>query len=314
MARNGANAKLEEFIVDTISIPDYFNAHLLGTKEGLTRLVDAAGSASCCPFHDDVNPSFRYWKVKKFFNCFGCGVSGDVINLHRLTLQRKNNVRVTRDAALMDLCRLYNIKLPERASTRPAMMPVRASTIGANGALGVANGANAADDANAANATLGVASGANGALSVANGANADNGANAVSAANVPNTINGTAPTANVTQPTAEGITSTAADESTAPKPEIQIPAWVIDPNESVFERCRKQVHGYNAAMQSNRQKFNMLDYREQNNAILESNRTLEEKFAAFAELDAKAGIEISMTADKLETAAKMTATDIGSLF
>ena len=313
MARNGANAKLEEFIVDTISIPDYFNAHLLGTKEGLTRLVDAAGSASCCPFHDDVNPSFRYWKVKKFFNCFGCGVSGDVINLHRLTLQRKNNVRVTRDAALMDLCRLYNIKLPERASTRPTMMPVRTSTIGANGALGVANGANAAD----------------GALGVANGANATSGANAVSEANVasganvanaPNTINGAAPTTNATQPTApvastgEGITSTAADESTAPKPEIQIPAWVIDPNESVFERCRKQVQGYSAAMQSNRQKFNMLDYREQNNAILESDRTLAEKFAAFAELDAKAGIEISMTADKLETAAKMTATDIGSLF
>lgn len=303
MARNGANAKLEEFIVDTISIPDYFNAHLLGTKEGLTRLVDAAGSASCCPFHDDVNPSFRYWKVKKFFNCFGCGVSGDVINLHRLTLQRKNNVRVTRDAALMDLCRLYNIKLPERASTRPAMMPVRASTIGANGALGVASGANTANAANGAN-----------------GAPVANDAPVANATNAPNTINGAAPTTNATQPTAtvastgEGITGTAADESTAPKPEIQIPAWVIDPNESVFERCRKQVHGYNAAMQSNRQKFNMLDYREQNNAILESDRPLAEKFAAFAELDAKAGIEISMTADKLETAAKMTAADIGSLF
>lgn len=311
MARNGANAKLEEFIVDTISIPDYFNAHLLGTKEGLTRLVDAAGSASCCPFHDDVNPSFRYWKVKKFFNCFGCGVSGDVINLHRLTLQRKNNVRVTRDAALMDLCRLYNIKLPERASTRPAMMPVRASTIGANGALGVASGVNAADNA------LGVASGAN-AVNAVNAAN--DALDVANGTNVPNIINGAAPTTNATQPTApvastgEGITSTAADESTAPKPEIQIPAWVIDPNESVFERCRKQVQGYSVAMQSNRQKFNMLDYREQNNAILESDRTLAEKFAAFAELDAKAGIEISMTADKLETAAKMTATDIGSLF
>lgn len=291
MARNGANAKLEEFIVDTISIPDYFNAHLLGTKEGLTRLVDAAGSASCCPFHDDVNPSFRYWKVKKFFNCFGCGVSGDVINLHRLALQRKNNVRVTRDAALMDLCRLYNIKLPERASARPAMMPVRADTLGASGALGVANGA------------------------TVNGAAAANGA---AATNVPSD---TAPTANAAQPNIDTAPATGTVENAVtgvdgavPKPEIQIPAWVIDPNESVFERCRKQVHGYGAAMQSNRQKFNMLDYRERNNAILESGRTLEEKFAAFAELDAKAGIEISMTADKLETAAKMTAADIGSLF
>ena len=83
MALNSSrNAQLEAFVCDTISIPVYFNDHLYGTKEGLTKLVESSGSASVCPFHDDVNPSFRYWQAKKFFNCFGCGVSGDVCDCH----------------------------------------------------------------------------------------------------------------------------------------------------------------------------------------------------------------------------------------
>ena len=61
---------LEQYIIDTISVPEYFNKHVIGLKPGLTPLNDLNGSASLCPFHDDVNPSFRYWKVKKFFMCY----------------------------------------------------------------------------------------------------------------------------------------------------------------------------------------------------------------------------------------------------
>ena len=288
MARNGANAKLEEFVVDTISIPDYFNKHLLGTKAGLTRLVDAAGSASCCPFHDDVNPSFRYWKVKKFFNCFGCGVSGDVINLHRLALQQKNNVRVTRDAALKDLCRLYNIKVPERASVRPTRVNVGPA------ALGIASApvnTNVVKTGNVGSAVVKVAN-----PTVAN----------PTAAKAVNTEqkkeSASAPEAKVEQGTVETPT------------EILVPAWVIDPNESVFERCRKQVHSYSVAMDANRQKFNMLEYKEKNAQILNSSLTLAEKFVEFTKLDTQAGIEISMTEDKLETANNLTIAEVGSLF
>ena len=32
---------------------------------------------TCCPFHDDRNPSM---KVDNRFHCFGCGEDGDVIN------------------------------------------------------------------------------------------------------------------------------------------------------------------------------------------------------------------------------------------
>ena len=36
-------------------------------------------SMACCPFHDDKNPSMKL--NKDYFYCFGCGATGDVIDL-----------------------------------------------------------------------------------------------------------------------------------------------------------------------------------------------------------------------------------------
>ena len=33
----------------------------------------------CCPFHGEKTPSFHVDSDKKFYHCFGCNVSGDVI-------------------------------------------------------------------------------------------------------------------------------------------------------------------------------------------------------------------------------------------
>ena len=33
----------------------------------------------CCPIHGEKTPSFHVDADKKFYHCFGCGVSGDVI-------------------------------------------------------------------------------------------------------------------------------------------------------------------------------------------------------------------------------------------
>ena len=40
--------------------------------------VNRSGMA-CCPFHDDKNPSMKL--NEEYFYCFGCGASGDVIDL-----------------------------------------------------------------------------------------------------------------------------------------------------------------------------------------------------------------------------------------
>ena len=36
---------------------------------------------ACCPFHTEKTPSFSISRKKQMFRCFGCGMSGDVINL-----------------------------------------------------------------------------------------------------------------------------------------------------------------------------------------------------------------------------------------
>ena len=35
---------------------------------------------TCCPFHDDRHPSMKL--NERYFYCFGCGATGDVIDLH----------------------------------------------------------------------------------------------------------------------------------------------------------------------------------------------------------------------------------------
>ena len=37
------------------------------------------GSMVCCPFHDDRTPSMKL--NEEYFYCFGCGATGDVIDL-----------------------------------------------------------------------------------------------------------------------------------------------------------------------------------------------------------------------------------------
>ncbi len=36
---------------------------------------------ACCPFHHEKTPSFSINATEQYYHCFGCGVSGDVINL-----------------------------------------------------------------------------------------------------------------------------------------------------------------------------------------------------------------------------------------
>lgn len=36
----------------------------------------------CCPLHKEKTPSFCWNKREKYFKCFGCGESGDIINFY----------------------------------------------------------------------------------------------------------------------------------------------------------------------------------------------------------------------------------------
>jgi len=58
--------------IDIISLFEYFGTHL--EKKGKSH-------TGLCPFHDDKNPSLSVDAEKGLYNCFGCGESGDAIDL-----------------------------------------------------------------------------------------------------------------------------------------------------------------------------------------------------------------------------------------
>lgn len=65
----------EEFIhalLSRIDIVEVINSHVALRKAG-------ANYVACCPFHNEKTPSFSVNQSKQFYHCFGCGVSGDVI-------------------------------------------------------------------------------------------------------------------------------------------------------------------------------------------------------------------------------------------
>ncbi|MDA8417411.1 MAG: CHC2 zinc finger domain-containing protein, partial [Desulfobacteraceae bacterium] len=61
-----------------------------------------------CPFHGEKTPSFTVSPARKFFHCFGCGESGDVLTF----VMRHQNLPFWE--ALKQLAGRYHIPLPER--------------------------------------------------------------------------------------------------------------------------------------------------------------------------------------------------------
>lgn len=71
---------------NTRRIPEDFIQALLSRLD-IVEIISAAvplrksgaNFVACCPFHNEKTPSFSVNQNKQFYHCFGCGVSGDVI-------------------------------------------------------------------------------------------------------------------------------------------------------------------------------------------------------------------------------------------
>lgn len=66
---------------------------------------------ACCPFHNEKTPSFSIKQDGQFFKCFGCGESGNVINLVR----KLDNVDFL--TAVEILCKHAGMEMPTTADT-----------------------------------------------------------------------------------------------------------------------------------------------------------------------------------------------------
>ena len=82
-------SNLKETVKENYNICDYVNNHIIPNRayRGSNRPLKKK-SPILCPFHKETQPSFYYHADKNRFNCFGCGISGDVIDLHRFWMQR----------------------------------------------------------------------------------------------------------------------------------------------------------------------------------------------------------------------------------
>ena len=59
-------------IIEEVDIVDVVGSYLSLTPKGKNYWA-------VCPFHNDSNPSMSVSREKKFFKCFSCGTSGNVI-------------------------------------------------------------------------------------------------------------------------------------------------------------------------------------------------------------------------------------------
>lgn len=85
-------------VKDHVLIPDYINK--IVKQEMPWYFTDYAIDFDNrpyikCPLHGEDTPSFRYYEETNTFFCFGCGVGGDVIKLHREFVDRINNEQIS---------------------------------------------------------------------------------------------------------------------------------------------------------------------------------------------------------------------------
>lgn len=66
---------------------------------------------ACCPFHNEKTPSFSIKQDGQFFKCFGCGESGNVINL----IKKMENVDFL--TAVEMLCKHAGLEMPNSQDT-----------------------------------------------------------------------------------------------------------------------------------------------------------------------------------------------------
>lgn len=94
----GVSQYHRQVIIDTVLFSDYLNVVL---DEVATDTKIKCPN----PSHDDNTPSFFYDDSKGVCNCFGCGLGGSVIELHRTVFS------IAESEAIRDLAYRFNIEL-----------------------------------------------------------------------------------------------------------------------------------------------------------------------------------------------------------
>ena len=94
-------------VIDATDIVEVVSEYVQLKKKGTSYF-------GVCPFHDDKNPSMSVSGEKKIFNCFSCGVKGNVIYF----VAKHDNL--TMEQATIKLAKRAGIKIDEQVTSKDA--------------------------------------------------------------------------------------------------------------------------------------------------------------------------------------------------
>ena len=109
------------FAAITTQIRERFPVSGAANKAGVKLSRAGREWKGCCPFHPDNSPSFTIYADDRRFQCFGCGVQGDVIDF----VMRAYNVKTREAIGMLDGGALRDLE-QQRAPAKPKrdMRPV----------------------------------------------------------------------------------------------------------------------------------------------------------------------------------------------
>jgi DNA primase len=103
----GPVSDFAQFVKDHSDIVKVIESYIRLRKAG------AQNYSGLCPFHKEKSPSFNVQAVRRFYHCFGCGVSGDVFSF----VQKIENVGFPEAVRIVAL--KAGIPLPKREFSSP---------------------------------------------------------------------------------------------------------------------------------------------------------------------------------------------------
>lgn len=108
--------------VENIDMLDYFNKYVASLERGVQELSDST-PATLCPFHNETDPSFHQYIDRRSrltpkdgvtlrrYKCFGCGISGNVVDLFIKTeFKKAGKTYLSKEEAAIALLRLYGLE------------------------------------------------------------------------------------------------------------------------------------------------------------------------------------------------------------
>lgn len=108
-------SKNAELIIANVDLVHFYNTYITTLAPIFKPMAVRAG---LCPFHKETDPSFHAHKAKRFYHCFGCGYTGDVIAVFTQLQYNYTGKKIDEKEAIQLLANMYNISLyPEEESS-----------------------------------------------------------------------------------------------------------------------------------------------------------------------------------------------------